>query len=121
MVELVGCVATLAAVQAGFTVNVCALDVPPPGAGLTTVIENEFATVKSLAGIEAVNCVPETKVVVRGEPLKLTTEFETKFVPLTVIVKVASPTVLLDGEMLVVVGSGLVTLTVGCPPVGAGN
>ena len=94
------------------TVNVCALEVPPPGAELVTVMLNVPAVVKSLAGIEAVTWVALTKLVVRGEPLKFTTELLTKLVPFTVSVKSASPTFLLVGEMLVVVGTGLLTVNV---------
>ena len=51
-----------------------------------------------------------TNVVVREEPAKLTTEVVTKFVPLTVKVNPVSPTVLDVGEILVVVGAGLLTV-----------
>jgi hypothetical protein len=61
----------------------------------------------SLAGIVAVNWVALTKVVVRADPLKFTTDVDTKLVPLTVMVNNASPTILLLGVMLVVVGVGL--------------
>ena len=44
---------------------------------------------------------------VRSEPSNLTTDPEIKFVPFTVSVKPASPTILLVGKMLVVVGKGL--------------
>ena len=47
-----------------------------------------------------------------GEPSKFTTELETKLVPLTVIVKVVSPTVLKVGLILVVVGVPLLTVKV---------
>ena len=57
--------------------------------------------------------MPLTKVVVRAEPLKLTTALGTKLVPFTVIVKPASPAFFVDGEMLVVVGTGLFTVTIG--------
>jgi len=50
-------------------------------------------------------------VVVRGDPLRLTTEVATKFVPLTVRLKAALPTDLDVGEILVVVGTGFVKLT----------
>jgi hypothetical protein len=64
-----------------------------------------------------------TKVVVRAEPLKFTTDVETKLVPFTVSVNAASPTFLLAGAMLVVVGTKLFTVKV-CglevPPPGAG-
>ena len=94
------------------TVNVCALEVPPPGAEFVTVMLNVPAVVKSLAGMEAVTWVALTKLVVRGEPLKFTIESVTKLVPFTVNVKAASPTFLLVGEMLVVVGTGLLTVNV---------
>ena len=86
------------------TVRVCAFDVPPPGAGFVTVVGNVPAEAISAALIEAVTWVELTNVVVRAEPLKLTTEFETKFVPFTVSVNAATPAVTLVGEMLVVVG-----------------
>ena len=38
-----------------FTVNVCALDVPPPGVGLKTVIEKVPAVVRSETGMVAVS------------------------------------------------------------------
>jgi hypothetical protein len=97
-----------------FTVRVWALDVPPPGAGFVTVMLNVPPVVRSLAGIAAVNCVALPKVVARAEPLKFTTDVETKLVPFTVIVNAVSPTFLLAGAMLVVVGSKLFTVKV-CP------
>lgn len=48
-----------------------------------------------------------TKVVVRSPPPNLTTELFMKFVPLTVRVKAISPAVLLVGEILIRVGTGL--------------
>src|SRR5438876_1986368 len=106
-----------------FTVNTCALDVPPPGAGFVTVMLKVPAVVRSLAGMEAVSWVLLANAVVRAEPAKFTTEFVTKFVPLTVSVKAPSPTFLLVGEMLVVVGAGLLTVNVCAlevPPPGVG-
>jgi hypothetical protein len=106
-----------------FTVNVCAFEMPPPGAGFVTVILNVPAVVRSLAGIVAVNLMLLTNVVVRADPAKLTTDAETKFVPFTVSVRVAAPAVALTGEMLVVVGTGLFTVKVcafDVPPPGAG-
>ena len=49
-------------------VKVCMLDVPPPGAGLTTATFAVPALVTSLAAIEAVSWVLLTKVVVRFNP-----------------------------------------------------
>ena len=96
--------------QAGFTVNATAFDVPPPGAGVVTVMLKLPVEVRSLAGILAFKCVPSTKVVVRGEPAKFTPEFRTKLVPTTDIVKPAPPAVALVGEMLVMVGAATVPM-----------
>jgi hypothetical protein len=86
-------------------VRVCAFEVPPPGAGLTTVIEAVPAAATSAAVITAVTCVYDTKVVVLGEPLISTTEDESKPVPLTVNVNCAPPAVVDVGEMETVVGT----------------
>jgi len=58
------------------------------------------------AGIAAVSCVEPTNVVVRAVPAKLTTEAETKFVPLTVSVKTCRTAGHGTGrhEMVVIVG-----------------
>jgi hypothetical protein len=56
------------------TVKVCAFVVPPPGAGVKTVIAYSPEVVTSLAGIAAVSCVELTYVVVRFEPANRTTE-----------------------------------------------
>ena len=85
------------------------MEVPPPGTGLNTVMSNIPAVVKLLDEIVAVSCVLLMKDVVRFEPLKLTTDPDMKFVPITVMVKPESPTVLLVGEMLIKVGMGLST------------
>jgi hypothetical protein len=54
----------------GLIVNVCAFEVPPPGAGFTTVI-GAVPTVATLAaGTMAVSLIEETNVVVRGEPFQ---------------------------------------------------
>jgi len=106
-----------------FTVKVWALDIPPPGVGLTTVMLNVPAVVMSDDGIEAVILEDETKDVVRLPPSKLTVEDALKPVPVTVIVKPESPTVLVSGEMLEVVGTGLLTVKVcafEAPPPGVG-
>ena len=64
-------------------------------------------TAMSAARIDAVTWVALTYVVVRFVPFHLTTELETKFVPLTVRVKAAPPAVADEGFRLVVVGTGL--------------
>jgi hypothetical protein len=103
--------ATLVAVLR-VTLNVCALDSPPPGAGLKTVIGNVPVVARSPAGIAAVSCVELTKLVVRLEPSKRTTELAMKLVPFTVSVNAPLFCALLVGEMLVVVGTGFATLKV---------
>src|SRR5436853_7404494 len=47
----------------GLTVRVTAEEVPPPGAGLETVMDRLAPAVKSDAGIDAVNCVAFTNAV----------------------------------------------------------
>ena len=106
------------------TVRLLTADVPPPGAGLKTVIGNTPALTISADVSEAVNCVLLTNVVVRLLPLKRTTEPAKKFVPLTVNVKLIPPAETLVGESVVIVGTGTVVtekLTgVDVPPAGVG-
>jgi hypothetical protein len=104
-------------------VEVWALEVPPPGAGLDTVTRAVPADAMSAAGIAAVNWVEETYVVVRLDPSQLTTEPETKTVPFTVSVNPAPPAVAEAGLRPVVVGAGLLIVKVWAlevPPPGAG-
>jgi hypothetical protein len=56
------------------TVKVYAADVPPPGVGLTTVIDSDPAADMSLAVIVAVRSVALTNVVVRLLPPTSTTD-----------------------------------------------
>ena len=93
------------------TVKVWALEVPPPGVGLKTVILWAPEVVKSVVGMDAVTWVEETNVVVRSEPSKRTMEPDTKLVPFTVMVKALSRLVAVEGEMEVVVGVGLAVRT----------
>jgi len=88
-------------------VRVSALDVPPPGVGLVTVIAAVPVDVISVARIAAVNCVALTNVVVRAVPLTLTVAPLTKLVPLTVSVKAPEPTIAVEGCSEVSVGVGL--------------
>jgi hypothetical protein len=104
-------------------VNVCALDVPPPGLEFTTVIEAVPAVAISDAGTVAVSCVEETNVVEREVPAQRTVEVETKFVPVTVKVNCGPPAVAQVGLIAVVVGTGLLMVNVTAldvPPPGAG-
>jgi hypothetical protein len=86
-------------------VNVCALDVPPPGLGFTTVIEAVPAVAIREAGTLAVSCVEETNVVTSVVAFHFTVEVETNLVPLTVKVKPALPAVIQVGLIEVVVGT----------------
>jgi hypothetical protein len=51
-------------------VNVTAFDVPPPGAGFTTVVAAVPALATKLAGTVAVSWVEETNVVVKAVPFQ---------------------------------------------------
>ncbi len=53
---------------AGLIVKVCGLDVPPPGAGFTTVTLAVPAVAMSAAAMAAVSWVVLTNVVVRLDP-----------------------------------------------------
>jgi hypothetical protein len=104
-------------------VNVCAFDVPPPGAGFTTVTDTVPAVVTNAAGTVTVSCVEEEDVGVRLVAPNLTTEPETKFVPVTVSGKSALPAVTHVGLSELVVGTGLLIVNVTefeVPPPGAG-
>ena len=72
-------------------------EVPPPGAGLTTVTEAVAAVAMSELRMDAVTCEPLTNVVVRGLPFQFTVEPDTKPVPLTVSVKPAPPGATAEG------------------------
>jgi hypothetical protein len=91
-----------------FTVNVTAVDVPPPGVGLVTVTGGVPAVAISLAKITAVNDVALTNVVALGLLLKFTVEEETNPVPVTVSVNCAPPALAADGDSKVTDGAGLV-------------
>src|SRR5919108_53171 len=105
------------------TENVCAAEVPPPGAGVTTVTVAVPAAAMSAAVMAAVSWVALTTVVVREAPFHCTVLPGTKPVPLTVSMKAAPPTVAVAGATLVMVGTGLLTENVcaaAVPPPGAG-
>ena len=100
------------------TANVTEALVPPPGAGFVTVMGKLPTVKRSVANIEAVTFVALTKVVLLAVPLKFTTEPFTKLLPFTVSVKPAPLTAALVGEIVVMVGAGLLLLTVKvCAPV----
>jgi hypothetical protein len=84
------------------------LDVPPPGPGLVTVTAAVPAEAMAAAGIVAVNCMELTNVAATAVPPKLTTEEERKFAPLTVRVNAGLPATLLVGDIVEIVGEGIV-------------
>ena len=88
-------------------VNVCALDVPPPGVGFTTVIEAVPEVAIRPAVTVAVSWVEETNVVASAFPFHFTVDVETKFVPFTVKVNCEPPAVAQVGLVEVVAGTGL--------------
>jgi hypothetical protein len=73
------------------TVKGEAAEVPPPGAGFVTVTFILPVIATSLAGIVADSLVALTNVVACGLPLKFSTDFASKFAPLTVSVKAVPP------------------------------
>jgi len=88
--------------EAALIVNDTALDVPPEP-GFVTVTVAVPAVAISAAVIAAVNCAALTNVVVLAAPLNLTTDADTKPIPLTVRGNAAPPASALDGlidEML---------------------
>ena len=95
---------------AELTTKVCEPEVPPPGAGLKTVMLLFAEEEISDAVIVASKVVELIKVVVRLLPLNFTTDEALKLVPLTVKVKSEPPVSLQTGEMLVSVGVGLFTV-----------
>jgi hypothetical protein len=96
-------------------VKVCAFDVPPPGVGFTTMTDAVPASAMSAAVIVTVTVVEETKVVLRAEPFQSAVDDALKFVPVMVSVKLFPPAVVDVGEILVVVGTGLLTVSI-CEP-----
>jgi hypothetical protein len=89
------------------TVKLTALEVPPPGEGLKTVIEYVPTAAMSLAVIAALSWVLLTKEVVRAEPFHSRTDVEIKSLPVTVKVKPVPLAVVDDGERPVIDGTGL--------------
>src|SRR2546423_5097649 len=105
------------------TLNVWAAEVPPPGAGVTTVTCGVPAAATSAAAMAAVSCVALTKVVVRVAPFHLTVLPLTKPVPVTVSVKAGLPADVLVGDRAARGGAELLTVNVWAaevPPPGAG-
>ena len=87
-------------------VNVKPFEVPPPGAGVTTVTGTLPAVTMSLAGIAAVTWPAFTNVVVRAVPFQRTLEVPTKLLPFTVSVKPPPRPAVLVGASEVSAGTG---------------
>jgi hypothetical protein len=85
-------------------------DVPPRGVGLKTVTFTLPAADRSFLDIAAVSFVLLTYVVVRSLPFQRTTEVAIKLVPVIVSVKSGAFTAAEVGLMLVIVGTGLLTV-----------
>src|SRR5215470_20239091 len=96
----------------GATVSGRAADVPPPGAGVNTVMLGVPAAAISLAGMAAVSCVDETNVVVRPAPLTCTIELFVKLEPVAVRVKGTPPADAAVGLMLDRTGAGVAAVIV---------
>src|SRR5436190_190144 len=96
-------------------VNACEFEVPPPGAGFTTVTDAVPAFATRAAVTVAVSCVAETNVVVKAVPFQRTDELATKLVPFTVIVNCEDPARHEFGLIELVVGTGLPIVNVSGP------
>lgn len=106
------CCGVVLATEKSVMVKLSEFDVPPPGAGFTTVTAAVPEAAMSPAGIAAVNCVEFTKVVVRAVPFHCATELAMKFVPLSVSVNAAPPAPAEEGTSDVRVGTGFAALIV---------
>jgi len=87
--------------------KVWAAEVPPPGVGVTTVIEAVPAVAKSAMGMVAVNCVELMKTVAIDAPLNSAVEDPMKLVPVKLMARFELPAVAEVVLMLVSVGAGL--------------
>jgi hypothetical protein len=96
-----------------FTANDAATEVPPPGAGLTTVTARGLAVAWSATVSWKVSCVALTNVVARADPPTCATEPDTKLLPVTVTVAaVLEPTISVAGFSVIDPGTGLSTANV---------
>ena len=71
--------------------NVCAAEVPPPGAGVLTATDAMPLDAISLAPIDACSWLPLTTVVGRSPPFHRTMDAALKALPFTVSVKAPLP------------------------------
>lgn len=82
-------------------------EVPPPGAGVTTVTAAVHAVAMFAEGTLAESCVLLVNVVVSAVPFQFTTEPLIKLLPVTLSVNVAPPAVAEEGEIEESDGTGL--------------
>src|SRR6185295_15598797 len=92
-------------------VSVWPFDVPPPGAGVNTVIVFVAPAAWSAAVMTAVSWPEFTNVVARSEPSMRTTEQVEKLEPLTVSENCGSPADRTLGKIDAVAGRGFVLAT----------
>jgi len=95
-------------------VKLKALDVPPPGGGLTTVTATVPGFATSAAVMAAMSCALLTNVVARAEPFHCTCELDTNPLPFTVRLKAPEPAATLDGLVALpaeIVGTGFEVVT----------
>lgn len=97
---------------AGFAaiVKEIALDVPPPGAGFTTVIAAVPVLARSAAVTAAANCVALTNVVTRLDAFHCTCEEATNPLPLKVSVNAPELLIAEAGRIELSVGAGLAVM-----------
>ena len=101
-----GKVAAVVMVSGPDIVKLWAFDVPPPGAGLLTVMLAVPAVAMSFAKIDAVKLVALFRVVVRSDPFHRTVELETKLEPLTVRANPGLPAMAEFGLIPIIAGAG---------------
>lgn len=100
----------LAAIGQG-TLKVACFDVPPPGEGFTTVTESCPGVAVASAGTCTVKSEPLTKVALgTSTPFQLTFESAVKLEPTILSVNVALSCSLLFGEIVLILGAGLLVL-----------
>ena len=94
------------------TINVCTLEVPPPGPGLETVTLNVPELITSAAVMVAVTRLEETYAVDLALPLKFTVEPGIKLAPSTVNINAILPEAIDDGLMKLTLGNTFATVNV---------
>jgi hypothetical protein len=104
-------------------VKLVVAEVPPPGAGVITLIATMRGVVKSAAEMPARSCVALTNVVGRSVPSQRTLEVGTKLLPVTVSVSPPVPAAAVVGDRLLATGVGALMEKLKLPaepPPGAG-